>query len=128
MAQALVLLVQQTFPAAALSSHSQHGDDTIVLAPSAWQDVHRFLHTYPRVQMDMLVDLTAVDFPDREPRFEVVSHLHSLVLGHRLRLKAAVGDSEGETVEIGTLTGLWASANWLERECFDMLGVKFVGH
>jgi len=128
MAQHLVDLVRQTFPAAVLSSHAQHGDETVVLVPSAWLEVHRFLKTDPRVQMDMLADLTAVDYPDKEPRFEVVSHLHSLSLGHRLRLKAAVGDSEGEVVEIATLTGLWASANWLERECFDMFGVKFVGH
>src|SRR5262245_19979675 len=128
MAQHLVDLVRQAFPAAVLSSHSQHGDDTLVLQPSAWEGVHRFLFSDARTKMDMLTDLTAVDYPDREPRFEVVSHLLSLELGHRLRLKAAVGDAEGEVVEIGTLTSLWASANWMERECFDMLGVTFVGH
>jgi len=78
--------------------------------------------------MTMLTDLTAVDYPDCEPRFEVVAHFYSLARGHRLRLKARVGDREGEVVEIDTLTDLWGSANWLERECFDMLGVKFVGH
>jgi len=76
----------------------------------------------------MLTDLTAVDFPDREPRFEVVSHLYSLSKGHRLRLKARVGDEDGEVVELDTLTELWASANWMERECFDMFGVRFLGH
>jgi NADH-quinone oxidoreductase subunit C len=76
----------------------------------------------------MLTDLTAVDFPDRDPRFEIVAHLYSLSLGHRLRLKARVGDREGETVEIDTLTDLWGSANWLERECYDMFGVKFLDH
>jgi NADH-quinone oxidoreductase subunit C len=128
MAQHLVDLVRQTFPAAVLSSHSQHGDETIVLVPSAWHDVHRFLRSDARTKMDMLTDLTAVDYPERDPRFEVVSHLHSLALGHRLRLKAAVGDEDGEVVEIATLTDLWAAANWLERECFDMFGVTFVGH
>ncbi len=91
MAQHLVDLVRQNFPAAVLSSHAQHGDETLVLAPSAWQDVHRFLKSDPRAKMDMLTDLTAVDYPDRDPRFEVVSHLHSLDLGHRLRLKARRG-------------------------------------
>lgn len=128
MAQHLVDLVRQTFPGAVLSSHAQHGDETIVLSPAAWLDVHTFLKNDARAKMDMLTDLTAVDYPDREPRFEVVSHLLSLELGHRLRLKAAVGDAEGEVVEIATLTGLWASGNWLERECFDMFGVTFVGH
>jgi NADH-quinone oxidoreductase subunit C len=78
--------------------------------------------------MTMLTDLTAVDFPNREPRFEVVAHFYSLNRGHRLRLKARVGDRDGETVEIDSLTELWGSANWLERECFDMFGVKFLGH
>ena len=76
----------------------------------------------------MLMDLTAVDFPDREPRFEVVAHFYSLEKGHRLRLKARVGDAEGDGAEIDTLTDLWASANWLERECWDMFGVVFKGH
>jgi len=128
MAQHLVDLVRQVFPAAVLSTHAQHGDETVVLAASAWEEVHRFLKNDARTKMDMLTDLTAVDYPDRLPRFEVVSHLLSLEFGHRLRLKAAVGDADGEVVEIATLTALWASANWLERECFDMLGVTFVGH
>ena len=90
--------------------------------------MHRFLKDDPQSDMDMLTDLTAVDYPERDPRFEMVAHLYSLTRGHRLRLKARVGDREGETVEIDTLTELWASANWLERECFDMFGVKFLGH
>jgi NADH-quinone oxidoreductase subunit C len=99
-----------------------------VLAPGRWKEVCAFLKDNPQSDMNMLTDLTAVDYPDREPRFEVVAHLYSLNRGHRLRLKARVGDRDGETVEIDTLTELWASANWLERECFDMLGVKFLGH
>jgi NADH-quinone oxidoreductase subunit C len=128
MSKALLELVKQNFPDAVLESHSQLGDDTLVLAPAKWKEVARFLRDDPRAEMSMLTDLTAVDFPDREPRFEVVAHFYSLERGHRLRLKARVGDRDGETVELDTLTELWASANWLERECFDMFGVTFVGH
>jgi NADH-quinone oxidoreductase subunit C len=128
MSKALIELVRKNFPDAVLESHSQLGDDTLVLAPGRWKEVCRFLRDDPAAAMNMLTDLTAVDYPDREPRFEVVAHLYSLDRGHRLRLKARVGDREGETVEIDTLTELWGSANWLERECFDMLGVKFLGH
>ncbi|RYZ06507.1 MAG: NADH-quinone oxidoreductase subunit C [Myxococcales bacterium] len=128
MSKALLELVKQTFPDAVLESHSQLGDDTVVLAPGRWKDVARFLRDDPRASMSMLTDLTAVDFPDREPRFEVVAHFYSLERGHRLRLKARVGDRDGETVELDSLTELWAAANWLERECFDMFGVTFVGH
>lgn len=128
MSQALIELVKKKFPDAVLASHSLLGDDTLVLEPSRWKEVARFLKDDPQSDMNMLMDLTAVDFPDRDPRFEVVAHLYSLSKGHRLRLKAAVGDRDGETVEIDTLTDLWASANWLERECYDMFGVKFLGH
>jgi NADH-quinone oxidoreductase subunit C len=69
-----------------------------------------------------------VDYPERTPRFEVVAHFYSLTKGHRLRLKARVGDSEGEGAAIDTIADLYASANWAERECFDMFGVHFRGH
>lgn len=128
MSQALLQLVLEQFPQAVLASHSQHGDDTVFVEPSAWFSIHQFLREDARSAIDMLTDLTAVDFPDREPRFEIVSHLYSLTKGHRLRLKTAVGDEDGETVEVASLTPLWASANWLEREAFDMFGVHFLGH
>jgi len=128
MSKALIELVKKNFPDAVLESHSQLGDDTLVLAPGRWKEVASFLKDNPQSDMSMLTDLTAVDYPDRDPRFEIVAHFYSLSRGHRLRLKARVGDREGETVEIDTLTELWASANWMERECFDMFGVKFLGH
>jgi len=128
MAKALVDLIVRTFPDAVVETAAQHGDETIVLKPEAWKSVARFLRDDPRAKLDMLVDLTAVDYPDREPRFEVVVHLYSLTKGHRLRIKARVGDPEGDNAEIETLTDLWASANWAERECYDMFGVSFRGH
>ena len=128
MSKALIELVKKNFPDAVLESHSHLGDDTVVLAPGRWKEVCRFLKDNQQSDMDMLTDLTGVDYPDRDPRFEIVAHLYSLSRGHRLRVKARVGDREGETVEIDTLTELWASANWMERECFDMFGVKFLGH
>lgn len=128
MSKALIELVRKNFPDAVVESHSQLGDDTVVLKPESWKAVCAFLRDHQQADMNMLTDLTAVDYPDREPRFEVVAHLYSLSRGHRLRLKARVGDRDGETVELDTLTDLWASANWLERECFDMLGVTFLGH
>jgi len=128
MAKALIDLVKQKFPADVLEAHSLRGDDTVVVYAPRWKDIARFLKDEPRADMSMLVDLTAVDFPDRTPRFEVVVHLYSLSKGHRLRLKARVGDSAGESAEIDSLSDLWASANWAERECWDMFGVRFKGH
>ncbi len=128
MASSLVELVREHFPDAVLESHALHGDDTVVVNPAAWKVVARFLRDDPRADMRLLVDLTAVDFPEREPRFDVVAHFCSLSRGIRLRLKTRVGDRSGEHAELDSLTELWASANWAERETYDMFGVVFTGH
>ncbi len=128
MAEALVKAVQSQFGAAVLETHNQHGDETIVVDAGSWKDIAAFLRDDRRTQMNMLTDLTAVDYPDREPRFEVVAHFCSLTRGHRLRVKARVGFEDGEGAEIDSLADLYGSANWMERECWDMFGVKFKGH
>jgi NADH-quinone oxidoreductase subunit C len=128
MAKALIDLIDKQFPGVLLGWHAQLGDETAIIDAAYWKEVARFLRDDPRASMEMLVDLTCVDFPDREPRFEVVAHLLSLSKGHRLRLKAAVGDAEGEGASIDSLTELWGSANWAEREAWDMFGVRFEGH
>jgi NADH-quinone oxidoreductase subunit C len=73
---------------------------------------------------DYLVDLTAVDWPKREKRFDVVLNLYSFQKNERLRLKAYVGDGESCL----SVTSVWSTSNWLERECFDMFGINFEGH
>jgi NADH-quinone oxidoreductase subunit C len=128
MSKVLVELIKKNFGAAVLETHSLHGDETVVVEAAAWKEVARFLRDAPQAAMDMLTDLTAVDFPEREPRFEIVAHFYSLTRGHRLRLKTRTGDSEGDEAEVDSLCEFWASANWLERECFDMFGVVFKNH
>jgi NADH-quinone oxidoreductase subunit C len=127
-AKALIELLKNQFSSAVLETHAQCGDETAVVDPANWLEIARFLRDDARAAMDLLVDLTCVDFPDREPRFEVVAHFYSLTKGHRLRLKARVGDEEGDNAEIDSLSGLWGSANWAEREAWDMFGVRFRGH
>lgn len=83
-----------------------------------------FLRDTPGLEFDFLTDLTAVDYPTRPKRFDVVLHLYSMNQNHRLRLKAAVG--EGETIP--SVTPVWKGANWEEREVYDMFGVIFSGH
>lgn len=128
MAQRLLDLLKERFADSVLETHAQHGDETAVVDPGQWKAVAQFLRDDSRARMDMLVDLTAVDFPDREPRFEVVAHFYSLDRGHRLRLKARVGDEDGDDAVIESVADLWASANWMERECWDMFGIEFTGH
>jgi NADH-quinone oxidoreductase subunit C len=73
---------------------------------------------------DYLVDLTAVDWPKREQRFDVVLNLYSFKKNERLRLKVFLGEAEG----CPSVTPVWSTANWLEREAFDMFGIVFEGH
>jgi len=75
-------------------------------------------------KFDMLVDLTAVDWPKREKRFEVVLQLYSFAKNERLRVKAPTADGES----VPSVTAVWPTAGWLERECFDMFGIRFDGH
>ncbi|MCS6899141.1 MAG: NADH-quinone oxidoreductase subunit C [Myxococcales bacterium] len=128
MSKALIELVKKQFGSSVLGSHSQFGDDTVVIEAKRWVEVHRFLRDNPAAQMTMLVDLCAVDYPDREPRFELVTHLMSIPKKHRLRVKTLVGDHAGEGAEVGTLVELWGAANWFERETWDMMGITFLGH
>jgi NADH-quinone oxidoreductase subunit C len=128
MSKALIDLIKKNFGAAVLETHSLYGDETVVVAASAWREVAGFLRDNPACQMDMLTDLTAVDYPEREPRFEIVAHFYSLGKGHRLRLKTRTGDEEGDDAEVDSLCEFWASANWMEREVFDMFGVIFKNH
>src|SRR5919197_592216 len=78
----------------------------------------------PELEFDFLTDLTAVDYPARPRRFDVVYHLYSMTRNHRLRLKATVGENE----TIPSVVAVWKAANWEERECFDMFGIVFSGH
>ena len=73
---------------------------------------------------DLLSDLTAVDWPKREKRFDVVLNLYSFAKNERLRLKARAADGE----QVPSVAGVWPTANWLEREVFDMFGIIFAGH
>lgn len=73
---------------------------------------------------NMLTDLTAVDWPKREKRFDVILNLYSFRKNERLRLKAHVGENE----PIASATPVWPAANWLEREAYDMFGIIFEGH
>jgi NADH-quinone oxidoreductase subunit C len=106
-------------------THARFGDATAVVDAARIVEVMRFLRDTPEIEFDMLTDVTAVDYLGEEPRFEMVYHLYSLARNRRLRVKARVPE---DPAEIDTLTGLWPSANWMEREVWDMYGIRFKGH
>ncbi len=129
MSVAALARARQILGDAIKSSHSQRGDETIVVEAGVLVDVMRQLKDDPELQMNFLVDLTAVDYLGREPRFEMVYHLRSFATGARLRVKAQLAEPEdGSNPEIDTLVPLWAVANWFEREVWDLYGIKFRGH
>lgn len=118
-------LLQQQFGDAVLDHHTQHGDETVFIDREQLVEVCRFLRDDARCKFSMMIDLTAVDHHPKSPRFELVIHLKSLELSHRLRLKVPLEDSDPS---VDTITELWAAVNWYERECHEMYGIDFKGH
>jgi NADH-quinone oxidoreductase subunit C len=82
------------------------------------------LHLRDEEKFDMLADLTAVDWPKREKRFDVVLNLYSFPKNERLRVKVHAADAE----TVPSVVSVWPTANWMEREAFDMFGIVFSGH
>jgi len=108
-----------------LESSSLRGDDEVRVAPKDWRDVAAFLRDDGQTLMDHFIDLTAVDYPEREEaRFDVVLFLRSMKLNHRIRVRTRVAEDQ----PLASVLEVWAGANWAEREIFDMFGVKFEGH
>jgi len=123
----LHLKLKERFPNAVLETHHHRGDETAVVRREDILEVAQFLKTDGEFQMNMLMDLTAVDGLTLkwEPRFQVVYHFYSLAKNHRLRVKVPVDE---KTPTLSSLTSLWPIANWLEREVWDMFGIRFEGH
>ena len=128
MSQLVLDKLKERFGTAILETHSDFGDDTALVDGALWKAVGQFLHDDPELDFDMPVDLCGVDYPSRTPRMEVVLHLYSVSKRHRFRLKARVGDEDMDGAELDSLVGIWPGLNWLEREVFDMSGVRFRGH
>jgi len=115
-----------------VATSSFRGDDEVLVAPADWYEAARTLRDDAQCTMDHFIDLTAVDYPDREPtsvgassgRFDVILLLRSSTKNHRVKLKTRVGDGE----PLATLVPLWKGADWTEREVWDMFGIRFAGH
>jgi NADH-quinone oxidoreductase subunit C len=121
----LIAKLTTAFPGKIVESHSLHGNETIVIRREDALPLFQALRDDPGFAFNLLVDLTAVDFLGREPRFEVVYHLYSLRLNHRLRVKIRVTEDEAW---VPSVSSVWKAANWLEREVWDMFGIRFTDH
>jgi NADH-quinone oxidoreductase subunit C len=100
------------------------GDWSLVVAGDRLLETAAHLRDEPGAQFDACADVTATDWPPRPDRFDVIYSLYSTRLRHRVRLKVRV--AEGHAVP--SVSGVWPAANWLEREVFDMFGIRFEGH
>ena len=117
--------LRAALPEAILKTSEFRGDLSVYVRANAIVDVARSLRDDPELSYNFLDNLCGVDYLGRDPRFEIVYHLLSHKNRHRVCLKVGVPESNPE---LPTLTGLWATANWQERETFDMLGIRFAGH
>ena len=157
-AESLIQAVRDRFPDAVTASHSFRGDATAIVPGESLLEIARWLKEDAALQMNFLMDLTAVDFsafgtkpsrgffsssgvsvrpssesPTHDPwpgppdgaRVAVVYHFFSLPLKHRLRVEVLL---KGNDPEVDSLTSLWGGADWLEREVWDMFGIRFRGH
>ncbi|SEM83336.1 NADH dehydrogenase subunit C [Loktanella fryxellensis] len=100
------------------------GELTVHLSPSSLVAFVDFLRHDPTCRFSSLVDITAVDYPQRPTRFEVVYHFLSMYQNHRIRLKIDVREQD----MVPSIISVHPSANWFEREVFDMFGILFSGH
>jgi len=116
--------LKEKFPESILEIAEFRGELTIVVKKEDMVTLCTFLRDDPDLSFNFLSDLCGVDYLGRKPRFDVVYHLYSLDKNHRLRLKVKV--EEGESVP--SVTCVWNTANWHEREVFDLLGIEFDGH
>lgn len=118
--------IREKFPQAVVETSEFRDEQTIVLKPESLVAVCAYLQK--RLRYDFLSTVTAVDWPDRVPRYDVVYHLLSLQNQCVLRLKVCVGERSEEHPSVPTVTGIWPAANWYEREIYDLFGITFTGH
>jgi NADH-quinone oxidoreductase subunit C len=107
-----------------LASAEAFGELTVCVAADKLVAFVDFLKTDPACKFSSLVDITAVDYPERADRFDVVYHFLSMYTNARIRVRVAVGEEE----MVPSIHTLHPSANWFEREVFDMFGILFSGH
>ncbi len=125
MAKKLIDLVKKKFGDAVIDSHSRLGNDTVVVHRDSLFELVSYLRDDAATKMNLLRDITAVDYMNRKPRFEVVYVFYSLELKHMLLVRIPLEEAD---LKLQSLAPLYGCAAWLEREVFDMYGVHFNDH
>ncbi|OLB22324.1 MAG: NADH-quinone oxidoreductase subunit D [Nitrospirae bacterium 13_2_20CM_2_63_8] len=123
----LLETLKTTFPEAVLSTHEDQARSELSarVAASCIVEIATFLHDDPAAAFDHITDICSADYPEDAERFEVIYHLLSLPHRTRIRLKARVTEDDPT---IASVTGVWKGANFMEREVYDLMGIRFSGH
>ncbi len=123
----LLETLKARFPDAVFSVHHDtvRGELSVRVAADRILEVATFLHDDPGMAFDHMTDVCSADYPDDPERFEVLYHLLSLPHGTRLRIKARLTE---DNPTIASVSGVWKGANFMEREVYDLMGIKFSGH
>jgi NADH-quinone oxidoreductase subunit C len=118
--------IREKFEGAVVRSAVVWGETTVVVDGARVHEIIQWLHDDPSQRYDFLSDVTAVEFRDVEQPLEVVWHLRSLPFRRFLRVKVLI--EKGDALEVPSVWDIYKSADWLERECYDMFGIRFEGH
>ena len=125
MSKAVIAALAARFPDAVHDPYEGvGGDDCAFVHKDRIVEVCRFLRDDPAMRFNMAPYITAVDYLGQSPRFEVVYNLYATQANARVRLRVKLGDGE----ELPSVTSVWRGANWHERYCYDMYGIRVTGH
>jgi len=125
MSKKCIDLVKKKFSDAVLSSHSRLGVDNVEIDRDSIIEVLTYLRDDDATKMNFCRDITAVDYLNRDPRFEIIYVLYSMEKKHQLVLRVPLKEAD---VKIDSAAKIWGCASWLEREVFDMYGIQFNNH
>jgi NADH-quinone oxidoreductase subunit C len=123
MSQAAVAKLKGVFAASVLDVKEHRGEVTVTVKKEDIVAICRYLKE--EVGYNFLCDLCGVDYLGQSPRFMVVYNLYNITTKERLRVKVPV---EEQDACVDTVSGVWSTANWPERECWDLMGISFAGH
>jgi len=122
--EALGAKISGALPGAITSAKVAYGELTLGVARDRWIETATYLRDDADCLFVNIVDVTAVDYPERDERFEVVAHFTSPKHNRRIRIKTTAS----EETPVASLTAVYSGANWYERETYDLFGVIFAGH
>lgn len=117
--------IQQEYPNGFIKAVEWRGDVAVTVKRQYLHDIAKYIHDDPDMDCDYMVHVSSVDWPDDDERFEVVYEVYSIRKRHRMRLKTRV--SEADCI-VDSLTDIWKGADFMEREVYDMMGIRFRHH